>query len=85
MSHSLPRRGPEGKQKPCEQGCRDLAVQQKAIDRLKQITGQDFGLKPSAEWVKDQKEPSDKYDAWWQSNRDNLTWSDKDDKYLANN
>jgi outer membrane protein assembly factor BamB len=63
----------------------DLAVQQKAIDRLKQITGQDFGLKPSAEWVKDQKEPSDKYDAWWLSNRDKLTWSDKEDKYIASN
>lgn len=47
----------------------DPAVQQKAIDRLKQITGQDFGLKPSAEWTRDQKEASDKYDAWWQENR----------------
>jgi len=61
----------------------DLAIQQKAIDRLKKITGQDFGLKPSAEWVKDQKEASDKYDAWWQTNRDKLKWSDKDDKYIS--
>jgi outer membrane protein assembly factor BamB len=61
----------------------DLAIQQKAIDRLKKITGQDFGLKPSAEWVKDQKEASDKYDAWWQTNRDKLKWSDKDDKYVS--
>jgi hypothetical protein len=60
----------------------DLQIQQKAIDRLKQITGQDFGLKPSAEWVKDQKEASDKYDNWWQDNRDKLAWSEKDDKYV---
>jgi outer membrane protein assembly factor BamB len=60
----------------------DPAIQQKAIDRLKQITGQDFDLKPSAEWVKDQKEASDKYDDWWQENRDKLVWSEEVGKYV---
>jgi hypothetical protein len=60
----------------------DLEIQQKAIDRLKKITGQDFGLKPSAEWIKDQKEASDKYDDWWLKNRDKIAWSDKGDRYI---
>ena len=61
----------------------DLEIQKKAIERLKKITGEGFGLKPSKHWIEDQKEASDKYDEWWFKNRKELKWSEKEDRYLT--